>query len=110
MVRPNPSSHAVLAPGQSGGRIAAGLSVLAGLLWIGQAAVVAQAFGALLAGGPVHPVLSAAAFAGLGALRAILTHAAETRAQSAADASAVITNRLSGLSRRSQAASAPFTG
>jgi ATP-binding cassette subfamily C protein CydD len=61
------------------------LSVLAGLLWIAQAAVVAQALGALLAEGPVHPILSAALFAGLGALRAGLAYGAETLAQTAAD-------------------------
>ena len=110
MVRPNPSPHAVLAPGQAGGRIAAGLSVLAGLLWIGQAAVVAQAFGALLAGGPVHPVLSAAAFAGLGALRAILTHAAETRAQSAADAVIGQARRTIVLAEAGRSDDNPFGG
>ncbi len=62
------------------------LSVLAGLLWVGQAAVVAQALGALLAHEAARPVLSAAVFAGLGALRAVLSHLAEALAQDAADA------------------------
>lgn len=62
------------------------LSVLAGLLWIGQAAVVAQALGALLQDGQVQPILSAALFALLGAVRAALAYWAETLAQTAADA------------------------
>lgn len=65
---------------------AAALSVFAGLLWIGQATVVAQALGALLQDAPVQPFLSATLFAVLGAARAALTYWAETLAQSAADA------------------------
>ena len=80
------STQALLAPGQSGGRLAAALSVLSALLWIAQAAVVAQAIGAVLQNAPLQPLLSAGLFALLGTLRAGLTHAAETRAQTAADA------------------------
>lgn len=73
-------------PGRTGSRRAAALSVLASLLWIGQAAVVAQTLGTLLTEGQVHPFLAVALFAGLGALRALLTYGAETLAQDAADA------------------------
>lgn len=59
---------------------------MASLLWIAQAAVVAQALGALLNAAPVRPVLSAALFCLLGAGRAVLTYRAETLAQNAADA------------------------
>lgn len=62
------------------------LSALAGLVWVAQAAVVAQALGNLLVSGLVNPVLSAAVFAGLGVLRAVLIYSSETFAQDAADA------------------------
>ncbi len=62
------------------------LSILAGLLWIAQAAVVAQALGDMLQGQQVQPAVSAILFALLGALRAVLTYRAETLAQTAADA------------------------
>jgi ATP-binding cassette, subfamily C, bacterial CydD len=86
VVDPRTSSQTDLTPGRTGSRRAAALSVLASLLWIGQAAVVAQTLGALLTEGQVDPFLSAALFAGLGALRALLTYGAETLAQDAADA------------------------
>lgn len=76
----------MLAPGQAGGRRAAALSVAAGLVWVAQAAVVALALGALLGRAQASPLLAAAAFAGLGALRAALVHRSETIAQTAADA------------------------
>ena len=76
----------MLAPGQKNGKRAAALSVFAGLFWIGQAAVVAQAFGALLQDAPVQPFLSATLFVLFGAARAALTYWADTLAQSAADA------------------------
>ena len=76
----------MLAPGQKGGKRAAALSILAGLLWIGQATVVAQALGALVQDAPVRPFLSASLFALLGAARAALTYWAEALAQSGADA------------------------
>lgn len=62
------------------------LSVLSGLLWIVQAAVVAKALGALLQGEPVQPILSTTLFALFGVARAVLTYWSETVAQSAADA------------------------
>jgi len=80
------SRHALLAPGQKSGNRAAAFSVCAGLLWIGQATVVAQAFAALLQDAPVRPFLSASLFALFGATRAVLTYWAEALAQSAADA------------------------
>lgn len=48
--------------------------------------MVAQTLGAMLTGKQVDAFLSVALFAGLGALRALLTYAAETLAQDAADA------------------------
>lgn len=86
MKRDGTSSQGVLAHGKRGGRRAALLSVLAGLVWIAQAAVVAQALGALLVSVQVNPLLSAALFAGLCVLRAVLVYVAETLAQDAADA------------------------
>ncbi|MFN3575973.1 MAG: thiol reductant ABC exporter subunit CydD [Tabrizicola sp.] len=80
------SSQVLLAPGQKVRRRAAAFSVMASLLWIAQAAVVAQALGALLDAAPVYPLLSAALFGLLGAGRAVLTYRAETLAQNAADA------------------------
>ncbi len=80
------SSQAWLAPGKKTGKRAALLSVLAGLLWIGQAGIVARALGALLQGGPVQPILAGLLFALLGAARAILNYWSETLAQTAADA------------------------
>ncbi|HRK43666.1 MAG TPA: ABC transporter transmembrane domain-containing protein, partial [Gemmobacter sp.] len=60
--------------------------MLASLLWVGQAAVVAQALDALLRAAPLQPILSVTLFALLGAARAGLTYRAETLAQTAADA------------------------
>jgi ATP-binding cassette, subfamily C, bacterial CydD len=76
----------LLSPGRTGSTRAAALSFLASLLWIGQAAVVAQTLGALLTEGQVGPFLAVALFAGLGALRTLPTCEAETQAQDAADA------------------------
>ncbi|MEZ5752620.1 MAG: thiol reductant ABC exporter subunit CydD [Paracoccaceae bacterium] len=75
----------LLAPGKAGARRAAGVSVVSGLVWIAQAAIVAQALGSLLGQGAVNALGAAAGFAVLGVLRAALVHAAETRAQDAAD-------------------------
>lgn len=89
--KPNPKAatnrHAeVLLPGLSCQRRAAVLSVLAGLIWPLQAAVVAWAIGGLLQGDVLSPWLAALGFAGLGGLRAALAYVAEAQAQLAAEA------------------------
>lgn len=77
--------HAVLEPGAALSRRAAGLSVLAGLIWPAQAALVAVALGALLDGGAPSPVAVAAGFIGLGIARAALGAWAEACAQTGAE-------------------------
>lgn len=85
---------ALLAPGLRQQRRAALLSVLAGVIWPLQAAVVAWAIGDLLAGAgagadavaAASPWIAAAGFAGLGVLRAALTSQSEAQAQAAAEA------------------------
>jgi len=88
--RPQPAAVLVapdlLAPGRVLQRRAAGLSVLAALIWPLQAGVVAWALGALLTGAPASPLLAALVFAGLGLLRAGLGLLAEASAQAAAEA------------------------
>ncbi|MEH7827877.1 thiol reductant ABC exporter subunit CydD [Gemmobacter denitrificans] len=71
--------------GQAGSKLAAGLSVLSSLLWIAQAAVVAQALGAQLDHGAVSPLWSASVFAAIGIARAVLGNWSEALAQDAAD-------------------------
>lgn len=73
-----------LAPVRAEQGRAAGLAVLANLIWPVQAAVVAYALGGLLTGAPVSPVLVGIGFVVLGALRAILGMKAETLADAAA--------------------------
>jgi ATP-binding cassette subfamily C protein CydD len=85
----------VLLPGASRLRLTAVLSVLAGLIWPLQAAVVAWAIGGLVHGEGPSPGLAALGFAGLGCLRAALAYAAEAQAQSAAEA--VITSARTAL-------------
>jgi ATP-binding cassette subfamily C protein CydD len=75
---------ALLAPGVKGERRAAVLSVLAGLVWPLQAAVVAWAIGGLLAGHSPSPLMAAFTFACLGIVRAALTYWADLHAQAAA--------------------------
>lgn len=91
-------------------RLAAVLSVLAGLIWPLQAAVVAWAIGGLVQGGAPSPWLAALGFAGLGVLRAALGYAAEAQAQSAAEA--VITRARSTLValEAKRAGDSPFGG
>ena len=74
-----------LSPGQDRGRRAAFLSVLSGLVWPLQAALVAWAIGDLLAGGASSPFLAALGFAGLGLLRAGMGYFADLNAQAAAE-------------------------
>jgi len=78
--------QSLLAPGQRLWRRAAGLSVLAALLWPLMAAVVAWALGGLLTGAAPSPLLAALGFGGLGVLRALANALAEGQAQAAADA------------------------
>ncbi|MDM7931484.1 thiol reductant ABC exporter subunit CydD [Tabrizicola sp.] len=73
-------------PGQTGQRRAAAISVLAGLVWPLQAAVVAWAIGGLLVERSPAPLIAAIGFGGLGLLRAALTYLAEAQAQAAAEA------------------------
>ena len=70
-------------------RRAAVLSVIAGLIWPMQAAVVAWAIGGLLAGAAPSPWIAAIGFGALGVVRAALVHAAEAHAQTAAEATIV---------------------
>ncbi|MEZ5755564.1 MAG: ATP-binding cassette domain-containing protein [Paracoccaceae bacterium] len=77
---------ALLDPASRGSRRAAMLSVLAGLVWPLQAAVVAWAIGALLEGQSPSSLGVALAFAGLGVIRAVLGMMAEGAAQAAAEA------------------------
>jgi ATP-binding cassette subfamily C protein CydD len=89
--KPNPKAatnrHAdVLLPGLSCQRRAAVLSVLAGLIWPLQAAVVAWAIGGLVQGEAPSPWLAALGFVILGGLRAALAYVAEAYSQSAAEA------------------------
>ena len=86
MVQPELTEKDVLAPGRRQAGRAAAFSVVAGLLWVAQAGVVAQALGALLAQAELSPLWSAGLFAGFGVLRAILSHRSESLAQDAADA------------------------
>ncbi len=65
---------------------AAGLSVLAGLIWPLQAAAVAWAIGGLLTAAVPSAFIAALGFGGFGVLRAILTYQAEAQAQAAAEA------------------------
>jgi len=85
----------VLSPGAPLQRRAAFLSVLAGLIWPLQAAVVAWAIGGLVQGGVPSPWLAALGFAAFGGLRAALAYAAEAQAQAAAEA--VITQTRTAL-------------
>lgn len=77
---------AVLSPGHRYQRRAAGLSVLAGLVWPVQAAVVAWALGDVLTGASPSPLWAALGFAGLGLLRLAVTFGAEAQSQAAAEA------------------------
>ncbi|MDP2739711.1 MAG: ATP-binding cassette domain-containing protein [Pseudorhodobacter sp.] len=81
-----PTSTELLAPGARKQRRAVVLSVLAGLVWPLQAAVVAWAIGQVLTSGAPSPLIVALAFAGLGVLRAALGFVAEAQAQAAAEA------------------------
>lgn len=78
------SSADWLAPGRAAQSRAAGLAVLANLIWPLQAAVVAFALGGLLTGAQISAALMGGAFLALGALRAILGLRAEALAESAA--------------------------
>lgn len=75
-----------LSPGRKGQRRAAMLSVLAGMIWLMQAAVVAWAIGGLLGGAATSPWIAATGFFLLGGLRAILAYVADGQAQGAAEA------------------------
>ena len=75
-----------LSPGRKGQRRAAMLSVLAGMIWPMQAAVVAWAIGGLLGGAATSPWIAATGFFLLGGLRAILAYVADGQAQGAAEA------------------------
>lgn len=100
----------VLLPGRSQQHLAAFLSVLSGLIWPVQAAVVAWALGGLVQGGLPSPWLVALGFAGLGGLRAVLAYTAEAQAQAAAEA--VITSARAALvaAEAKRADDSPFGG
>ncbi|MBI1417525.1 MAG: thiol reductant ABC exporter subunit CydD [Limimaricola sp.] len=66
-------------------RTAGWLTALAALLWLPQAAVLAQALAAALHGHPPAALPTVAAFVGFGALRAILSYLAEGRLYLVAD-------------------------
>ncbi len=76
----------VMSPSAALQRRAAVLSVLAGLIWPMQAAVVAWAIGGLLQGEVASPWAAAFGFAALGGVRAMLGYWAEGQAQAAAEA------------------------
>ncbi|TJZ91856.1 ATP-binding cassette domain-containing protein [Paracoccus gahaiensis] len=86
------------------------LSVLGGLIWPLQAAVVAWAIGHLLAGTGASPLLAAVAFGGLGICRAALACLAEAQAQAAAEA--IIAQARGALiaSEARRAGDSPFGG
>jgi ATP-binding cassette, subfamily C, bacterial CydD len=105
----------VLLPGRSQQKLAAVLSVLSGVIWPLQAAVVAWALGGLVQGGLVQgglpsPWLVALGFAGLGGLRAVLAYTAEAQAQAAAEK--VITSARAALvaAEAKRADDSPFGG
>ncbi|MEF3048231.1 thiol reductant ABC exporter subunit CydD [Pseudotabrizicola sp. L79] len=81
-----PAGAALFAPGRAAQRRAAVLSVLAGVVWLGQAAVLAWAISGLLAGAKVSVLTAGLGFAALGLLRVALADRAEAAAQSAAEA------------------------
>ena len=81
---PAGSSCDWLAPGRGQQARAAGLAVLANLIWPLQAAVIAHALGGLLTGAAVSPVQVGIGFILLGALRAILAAKAEAMVDAAA--------------------------
>lgn len=109
---PDPSARqaALLAPGHNQQRRAAVLSVLAGLIWPLQAAVVAWAIGHLLAGKGASPVFAALAFAALGVCRAALTCLAEAQAQRAAEAIIAQARGTLIASEAGRAGDSPFGG
>ncbi|EEW24131.1 thiol reductant ABC exporter subunit CydD [Rhodobacter ferrooxidans] len=82
----DPASDPLLAPGRRRMRRAAVLSVLAGLLWPVQAAVVAWAVGGLLTGADASALKAVLLFGGVGLLRVVLGYGAEAQAQAAARA------------------------
>ncbi|MDG1282372.1 MAG: ATP-binding cassette domain-containing protein [Pseudorhodobacter sp.] len=100
----------VLLPGRSQQHLGAVLSVLSGLIWPVQAAVVAWALGVLVQGELPSPWFVALGFAGLGGLRAVLTYTAEAQAQAAAEA--VITSARAALvaAEAKRADDSPFGG
>lgn len=81
-----PDMSVVLVRGRRRERRAAILSVLAGLIWPAQAAVVAWTIGGLLTAGEASPLIAGLGFGGLGLLRAGLSYLADGEAQAAAEA------------------------
>ncbi|MFX0542543.1 thiol reductant ABC exporter subunit CydD [Roseovarius sp. S4756] len=81
-----PGREELLQPGKSMQRRASRLSALAALVWPLQAALVAYALGGLLTGADVSALGAALGFAGLGALRVLLSVLSEAQSQAAAEA------------------------
>ncbi len=85
-------------------------SVLAGLIWPMQAAIVAYALGSLLSGADISAGLVGASYIILGGLRAFLGMLSETQADNAAEA-AIIAARARIVDTEAQrAANSPFGG
>ncbi|WP_415184742.1 ABC transporter ATP-binding protein/permease [Phaeovulum sp.] len=100
----------LMRPGRASLRRAVAGSVLAGLVWPLQAAVVAVTLGGLLAGNAPAPLIAAAGFAVLGLLRAALALWADTHAQTAAEL--IVTHARAGIiaSEAGRGADSPFGG
>lgn len=99
-----------LQPGHGFQRRAAGLAVVASLLWPLQAALVAWALGGLLTGGAVSALWAAAGFVVLGLMRAALSHWSETLAQTAATQILRAARAKIVVTERGRASDSPFGG
>lgn len=82
---PSTRLSSALAPGHRHLRRAALLSVLAGLVWPVQAALVAWVLGEVLTGASPTPMAAALGFGGLDLLRIALTFIAEAQSQAGAE-------------------------
>lgn len=98
------------APNDRRQMLCAALSVIAALIWPLQAAVIAGAFGGLLAGADVSPVLFGVSFLALGAVRALVGLWAETYADAAAEAAMSTARKHIVEVETRRAADSPFGG
>lgn len=98
------------APSDRRRMLCAALSVIAALIWPLQAAVIAGAFGGLLAGADVSPVFFGVSFIALGAIRALVGLWAETYADAAAEAVIFAARKHIVEVETRRAADSPFGG